>query len=80
MSKLFEGLERIEEAREQIKGASFMSGLFIGRPEFDLLLPPPEPAEEKAQGEAYCRKIEELRESSRDIGEDYNNLLRILTA
>ena len=27
-----------------------------------------------------CRKIEELRESSRDIGEDYNNLLRILTA
>lgn len=27
-----------------------------------------------------CRKIEELRESTRDIGEDYNNLLRILTA
>ncbi|HJP53015.1 MAG TPA: chromosomal replication initiator protein DnaA, partial [Pseudomonadales bacterium] len=27
-----------------------------------------------------CRKIEELRESSRDIREDYNNLLRILTA
>ena len=27
-----------------------------------------------------CRKIEELRESSRDIGEDYNNLLRLLTA
>ena len=27
-----------------------------------------------------CRKIEELRESTRDIREDYNNLLRILTA
>jgi chromosomal replication initiator protein len=26
-----------------------------------------------------CRKIEELRESNRDIREDYNNLLRILT-
>jgi len=27
-----------------------------------------------------CRKIEELREINRDIREDYNNLLRILTA
>ncbi len=27
-----------------------------------------------------CRKIEELRESSREIREDYNNLLRLLTA
>ena len=26
-----------------------------------------------------CRKIEELRESSREIMEDYNNLLRLLT-
>ena len=26
-----------------------------------------------------CRKIEELRESSRDIGEDFNNLIRLLT-
>jgi chromosomal replication initiator protein len=26
------------------------------------------------------RKVEELRESHRDIREDYNNLLRILTA
>ena len=60
MTKLFEGLERIEEAREQIKGASFMSGLFIGKPDFDLLLPAPESAEEKALGEAYCQKIEEF--------------------
>jgi len=60
MSKLFEGLERIEAAREHLKGASFMSGLFIGRPDFDLLLPEPEPAEEKAIGEAYCREIEKF--------------------
>lgn len=59
MTKLFEGLERLEEAREQIRGASFMSGIFTGRPEFDLLLPPPEPAEEREAGLAYCRKIEE---------------------
>ncbi len=26
-----------------------------------------------------CRKIEELRESSREIGEDFNNLIRLLT-
>jgi len=60
MSKLFEGLERIEAAREHLKGASFMSGLFVGRPDFDLLLPEPEPAEEKAIGEAYCREIEKF--------------------
>ena len=56
MSKLFEGLERIEEAREQIRGASFMSGIFTGSPDFDLLLPPPESAAEKAIGAAYCKE------------------------
>ncbi len=60
MTRLFEGLERIEEARESIKGASFMSGLFVGKPDFDLLLPEPESAEEKAAGEEYCQKIEEF--------------------
>ncbi len=58
MSKLFEGLERIEEAREQIRGASFMSGIFTGSPDFNLLLPPAESAEEKAIGAAYCKEIE----------------------
>src|SRR5881296_3237818 len=58
MSKLFKGLERIEEARERISGVSFMAGLFEGRPDFDLLLPPEEPAEERKVGEAYCKKIE----------------------
>ncbi len=57
MAKLFEGLEQIEAARERLSGASFMSGLFLGRPDFEALLPPEEPAEERAEGEAYCQKI-----------------------
>src|SRR5437016_272071 len=58
MSKLFKGLERIEEARERITGVSFMAGVFEGNPDFDLLLPPEEPAEDRRAGEAYCKKIE----------------------
>jgi len=58
MSQLFKGLERLEEARERIAGASFMTGLYEGRPDFDLLLPPEEPAGERAVGEAYCRTIQ----------------------
>jgi alkylation response protein AidB-like acyl-CoA dehydrogenase len=58
MSQLFKGLERLEEARERIAGASFMAGLYEGRPDFDLLLPPEEPAEERAAGEAYCKTIQ----------------------
>src|SRR5213596_2004923 len=58
MAELFKGLERIEEARERLTGSSFMAGVFVGKPDFALLLPPPEPPEEKAAGEAFCRKIE----------------------
>ncbi len=58
MSKLFKGLERIEAARENIKGLSFMSGLFLGRPDFSILLPKEEPEAERLEGEAYCQKIE----------------------
>ncbi len=58
MAELFKGLERIEEARERLTGASFMAGVFVGRPDFALLLPPPEPPAERAAGEAFCRKIE----------------------
>ena len=58
MSTLFKGLERIEEARERFTGASFMAGLYDGRPHFDLLLPPPEPPEEKDAGETFCRQVE----------------------
>ncbi|WP_447975431.1 acyl-CoA dehydrogenase family protein [Nitrospira sp. Kam-Ns4a] len=58
MASLFKGLEWIEEARERLTGLSFMAGVFVGRPDFSLLLPPPEPPEERAIGEAYCREIE----------------------
>ncbi len=57
MSTLLKGFERIEEARERLTGASFMAGLYDGRPDFDLLLPPPEPLEEKAAGEAFCKQV-----------------------
>ncbi|MEH6358701.1 MAG: acyl-CoA dehydrogenase family protein, partial [Pseudomonadales bacterium] len=58
MTELFKGLKQIEKARETLRGASFMAGLYLGKADFELLLPAPEPAEEKAEGEAYCRKIE----------------------
>jgi alkylation response protein AidB-like acyl-CoA dehydrogenase len=58
LSQLFKGLERIEEARERMSGLSFMASLYDGRPDFDLLLPPEEPAEERAAGEAYCQTIQ----------------------
>src|SRR2546427_2667539 len=66
MAELFKGLERIEEARERLTGSSFMAGVFVGRPDFPLLLPPPEPPEEKAAGEALCRKIEAFLKSHVD--------------
>jgi alkylation response protein AidB-like acyl-CoA dehydrogenase len=57
MSELFKGLERIEEARERLSGASFMASLYDGRPDFTLLFPSEEPPEECAAGEAYCDTI-----------------------
>ena len=69
MAELFKGLERIEEARERLTGLSFMAGVFVGRPDFNLLLPPPESSEEKALGEAYCRKIEAFLKSQVDPDE-----------
>src|SRR5437879_12091191 len=66
MAELFKGLERIEEARERLTGSSFMAGVFVGRPDFALLLPSPEPPEEKAAGEAFCRKIEAFLKSHVD--------------
>ncbi len=58
MSELLKGFERIEEAREPIARASFMSGLYEGRPDFGLLLPPEEPPEEREAGETYCKTVE----------------------
>src|SRR2546428_10670900 len=69
MAELFKGLERIEEARERLTGLSFMAGVFVGRPDFNLLVPPPEPPEEKALGEAYCRKLEAFLKSQVDPDE-----------
>ena len=58
MSTLFTGFERIEEARERFTGKSFLAGLYDGRPDFSLLLTPPEPPEEKTAGEAFCKQVE----------------------
>src|SRR5437660_6457073 len=69
MAELFKGLERIEEARERLTGASFMAGVFVGRPDFALLLPPPEPPDERAAGEAFCRKVEAFLKSHVDAEE-----------
>lgn len=57
MSTLFKGFERIEEARERLTGASFLAGLYDGKPDFTLLLTPPQPPEEKAAGDAFCQRV-----------------------
>src|SRR5206468_11600667 len=66
MAELFKGLERIEEARERLTGASFMAGLFVGQPDFALLLPPPEPPDERTASESFCRKVEAFLKSHVD--------------
>ncbi len=58
MAHLFKGLERIEEARERLTGRSFMAGLFVGRPDFSLLLPTEESPEQKAAWEEYRPRLE----------------------
>ena len=58
MAQLFKGLERIEEARERFTGHSFMAGLFVGRPDFSLLLPPDEPPEQKDAWDRYRPRLE----------------------
>lgn len=58
MSNLLTGFERLEEARERFTGKSFLAGLYDGRPDFDLLVTPPEPPEEKAAGKAFCKQVE----------------------
>ena len=58
MGQLFKGLERIEEARERLTGQSFMAGLFVGKPDFSLLLTLEEPPDQKAAWERYRPKLE----------------------
>jgi alkylation response protein AidB-like acyl-CoA dehydrogenase len=58
MAHLFQGLERIEEARERLVGQSFMAGLFSGAPDFSLLLAPEESAEDKNAWEVFRPRLE----------------------
>ena len=58
MGQLFKGLERIEDARERLTSQSFMAGLFVGKPDFSLLLTPEEPPEQKAAWERYRPRLE----------------------
>jgi alkylation response protein AidB-like acyl-CoA dehydrogenase len=69
MSELLKGLERIEEARERMTGASFMAGLYEGRPDFELLLPPEEPPGEREAGERFAKAIEAFLTSHVDPDE-----------
>ncbi len=58
MSSIFKGMEQIEQAREQMAGKSFMAGLFMGNPNFDLLFPSDDLPEDREIGEAYCQTME----------------------
>ncbi len=69
MANLFKGLERIEEARERLSGRSFMAGLFVGRPDFSLLLPPHESPEQQAAWATFRPRLETFLQSHVDPGE-----------
>jgi alkylation response protein AidB-like acyl-CoA dehydrogenase len=58
VTQLFKGLERIEEAREQVTGASFMAGLYAGQPDFPLLDIPDESVEQQTAWEAFRPTLE----------------------
>jgi len=58
MASLFKGLERIEEARERLAGQSFMAGVFVGKPDFSLLVPPEESPEHMAVWERFRPQLE----------------------
>ena len=58
MADLFNGFERLEEARERLAGQSFMVGLFDGKPDFSLLLMPDESPEDKAAWEEFRPRLE----------------------
>ena len=58
MTQFFKGLERIEEARERIAGESFMTGLYAGKPDFSLLLTPPESVEDRTAWDEFRPKLE----------------------
>src|SRR5438445_13315534 len=56
--KLLEGIKAVEAAREEMRGPSFMAGLFAGEPDFGLLLPyPDQGADDRLIGTEYCQRI-----------------------
>jgi len=69
VAHLFKGLERIEEARERLTGHSFMAGLFVGKPDFSLLLPPEESPEQHVVWEEYRLKLETFLKTQVDPDE-----------
>lgn len=69
MASLFKGFERIEEARERLTGRSFMAGLFMGRPDFALLLHEEEPHDQVAAWEAYRPRLTSFLTSQVDPDE-----------
>jgi alkylation response protein AidB-like acyl-CoA dehydrogenase len=58
VSRLFKGLERIEEARERLAGESFMAGLYAGEPNFSLLASAPESSQQTAAWEEFRPTLE----------------------
>jgi alkylation response protein AidB-like acyl-CoA dehydrogenase len=60
VTRLFKGLERIEEARERVTGDTFMAGLYTGEPNFSLLLPPDESLEQIAAWKEFRPKLEDF--------------------
>ncbi|HET7909710.1 MAG TPA: acyl-CoA dehydrogenase family protein, partial [Nitrospira sp.] len=60
MTHIFKGLERIEEARERLAGASFMAGLYDGRPDCSLLDTPDESVEQRRAWEAFKPALEQF--------------------
>ncbi|CUQ65931.1 acyl-CoA dehydrogenase family protein [Candidatus Nitrospira inopinata] len=69
MASLFKGFERIEEARERLTGQSFMTGLFMGHPDFALLLHEGEPPDQVAVWEAYRPRLTSFLTSQVDPDE-----------
>jgi len=69
VAHLFKGLERLEEARERLTGRSFMAGLFVGRPDFSLLLPTEESPEQHVVWEEYRLKLETFLKTQVDPDE-----------
>ena len=55
------GFEEIEIARQKAAKTGFITGLFAGKPLFDMVAPFPEQsAADKKIGDEYCQKVEEF--------------------